>query len=90
MLYAHPITGSQTFKPSGDPVNDPPERPRESVAEQMRRESGLDTPEGRDARDAWFAERFPDWYRRNVSPNAYYERIRFNPSKPGKGKPVKD
>jgi hypothetical protein len=28
LLYAHPVTGSRTFKPSGNPKIDPPYVPR--------------------------------------------------------------
>ena len=76
LLYSHPISGSQTFKPSGHP-NDPPERARETDDEYVSRRLGVDTPEGRDALDAKLVEGHPAYVQRILRENAYYERLRF-------------
>jgi hypothetical protein len=83
LLYGYPITRSRTFKPSGDPQNDPPEAAKESDYEEWRRERRLNTPAGRDAYDASLR---PEHVAEVLRANAYWEAIRFNPSKPGKGK----
>jgi hypothetical protein len=43
---AYPIDGKNTFRPSGNPAIDPPERPRISELEWTRSVLGLDTLEG--------------------------------------------
>jgi hypothetical protein len=78
LLYKHPVTGSRTFKPSGNPETDSPEIARESSDEHVQRAFRLDTPEGRDAWDAHFG---PEYINKIKTENAHWERIRFQMNK---------
>jgi hypothetical protein len=49
---SYPVTGRNTFKPSGNPETDPPEKSRLTLDEYEREVLGLGTPQGRDAWDA--------------------------------------
>jgi hypothetical protein len=82
LLYAHPVTGSGTFRPSGKP-KDPPYVAKRSTDEYARRLLGVHTPQGR---DAWDDEirRMPngsDYLRRVLEEGGYWERIRFQVNK---------
>jgi hypothetical protein len=46
LRMAYPIDGKNTFRPSGNPTTDPPERPSISELEWMRSVLGIDTREG--------------------------------------------
>jgi hypothetical protein len=43
LLYSHPISRGNTFKPSGNPATDPHEMPRMTDDEWTRRLLGIDT-----------------------------------------------
>jgi hypothetical protein len=51
LRMAYPIHGKNTFRPSGNPATDPPERQTISELEWTRRILGIDTPEGMRASD---------------------------------------
>jgi hypothetical protein len=68
LRMAYPIHGKNTFKPSGNPVTDPPERQSFSELEWTRSMLGLDTLEGMRA-----------WHRLLGGPTsetAYWYRVR--------------
>jgi hypothetical protein len=68
LRLAYPIHGKNTFRPSGNPAIDSPERPSISELEWVRRMCGLDTLEGGRV------------YDRLLRPNketAYWDRVRF-------------
>jgi hypothetical protein len=81
LLYAHPVTGSRTFKPSGNPKIDPPYVAKESHDEYVRRAFGLDTPEGRDAWDERIRQIAPAHLTRVLDEGRHWERIRFQVNK---------
>ena len=55
LRHQYPINRAQTFRPSGNPETDPPERERVSEWDEKRAELGLDRPEGAAAWDARIA-----------------------------------
>lgn len=83
LLYAQPVSRSATFRPSGDPEHDPPERVKETEDEQTRRSLGLDTPEGR---DAWDAKLDAEYLRHNALHWHYWEQRRFLQNKSPRAK----
>jgi hypothetical protein len=72
LRYQHPISGQETFRPSGNPDTDPPERERLSEWDVNRIIFGLDTPEGA---AAW------DTHLGHSKKSDYWDRLRFKPSK---------
>ena len=81
LRLAHPIYGRNTFRPSGDPQADPPERARESALARARRAFGIDTPEGIRAWDREIADSRGVQGLGSKEQCAYWDRIRFLQSK---------
>jgi hypothetical protein len=77
LLYAHPLTGARTFKPSGNPKTDPQETVKETDLEIVRRKLGIETREGRDAWDAEIKKINPTRAGQRKQYYAYWDRIRF-------------
>jgi hypothetical protein len=74
---AYPIHGKNTFRPSGNPATDPPERPSVSQLEWIRIAYGLDTPDGVRAFDQRIAHlRSPKGFATEAE-TAHWDRIRF-------------
>jgi hypothetical protein len=66
---AYPIDGKNTFRPSGNPAIDPPERPSISELEWTRSVLGLDTLEGVKAFDRLLG-------REPSEDTSYWDRLR--------------
>lgn len=69
LRLAYPIHGKKTFRPSGNPATDEPERERISELEWTRLKLGLDTAEGQKRWDRLLG-------RENRSPD-YWDQLRF-------------
>jgi hypothetical protein len=81
LRLAYPIYGRNTFRPSGDPQADPPERAGESALARTPRILGIDTPEGVRLWDREIADSRGVEGLASKEQCAYWDRIRFLQSK---------
>jgi hypothetical protein len=77
LRLAYPISGKNTFRPSGNPDTDPPEREVESDLDQIRKILGVDTPSGMQRLDRELAAARGPRDLATKQQCEYWDRIRF-------------
>jgi hypothetical protein len=81
LRLAYPIHGRNTFRPSGNPATDEPEREKMSELEWHRRALGIETPEGMRAFDGLLESVAGDRSRpggiASKEATAYWDKLRF-------------